>query len=541
MTDEVITYDVIIIGAGPAGLSTAIRLKQLAVQYNKTLSVCILEKGSNIGAHILSGAVLEPRSLKELLPDKWQEAPFDCEVTSDQFFYLTERKYYRLPTPRSLNNAGNFIMSLGDLCVFLAAQAEQLGCEIYPGFAATKMLYNNDGAVIGVSTGPVGLTKDGEESAHYQPGMLLYAQQTIVAEGCRGQLSQEVIKKFQLNTHSNPQTYGLGIKELWHIKPDNHQPGKVFHTIGWPLDHATYGGSFVYHYTDNIVAIGFVIGLDYQNTWLNPHAEMQRFKNHPLIRTILHEGERVAYGAKSLCEGGWQSLPKLTFPGGMLVGDSAGFLNVAKLKGIHTAIKSGILAANECFKALNEQTSAIEITNYNQQIKESWLGNELYRVRNIRPGFNHGLFWGLANAAFETYISRGYSPWTLNNHADYNRLKPAHLTKKIHYPKVDDQLTFDRLSSVFLSNTFHDENQPCHLQLLKPRLAIDVNYNIYNSPETRYCPANVYEIITNAGKPYLQINAQNCIHCKTCDIKDPKQNIIWTAPEAGNGPNYVRM
>lgn len=542
MDHETMQYDVIIIGAGPAGLSAAIKLKQLASKQNKSLSVCILEKGAQVGSHILSGAVLEPRSLQALLPDYWQEAPLDTAVTEDYFYYLSSSRSFKLPTPKQMHNQGNFIISLGELCQFLAKQAEQLGCEIYSGFAATNVLYNREGAVIGVATGDVGIDKEDNKTVNYQPGMHLHAKQTLFAEGCRGQLSQHLMTRFQLRKGVQPQTYGLGIKEIWEINPNKHQLGHVIHTVGWPLDQATYGGSFIYHFSKKRVSIGFVVGLDYKNPWLNPFAEFQRFKTHPFVKHLLSGGERISYGARALNEGGWQSMPKLTFPGGALIGDSAGFLNVPKIKGIHTAMQSGIFAAEACYEALaREPQHPIEIVAYTEQVKNSWVADELYKARNIRPGFRFGLFTGLALAAFETYISRGKSPWTLKNHADDLTLKPANQSKKIDYPKPDGILTFDRLSSVYLSNTFHEENQPCHLKLRDKSLAISVNYREYDSPETRYCPAAVYEIVEGNAGPKLQINAQNCIHCKTCDIKDPRQNIIWTAAEGGGGPNYVGM
>nr|WP_207384497.1 electron transfer flavoprotein-ubiquinone oxidoreductase [Legionella impletisoli] len=535
-------YDVVIVGAGPSGLAAAIRLKQLAVKENCDVSVCILEKGAHIGAHILSGAILEPSSLKELLPDSWQQAPLNTPVTRDKFYYLSKQRAFRLPTPKPMHNKGNYIISLGELCQYLAGIAEELGCEIYPGFAATDILYDGDGQVIGVSTGELGIDKEGQKTDHYQPGMHLHAKQTLFAEGCRGQLSRNLMNRFDLRQTCQPQTYGLGIKEIWRVSPEKHRLGEVVHTLGWPLDHQTYGGSFIYHFSEHRVSIGFVVGLDYQNPWLNPFSEMQRFKTHPFIRSLLEDGERIEYGARALSEGGWQSLPKLTFPGGALIGDAAGFLNVPKIKGIHTAIKSAMVAAEVCFNALNESSDEVfELKNYQQTLQQSWLGDELYKVRNIRPGFKYGLLPGLINAAFETYITRGHSPWTLSNHADHLTLKPAKECKEIHYPKPDGVLTFDRLSSVYLSNTFHEENQPPHLKLRDKSLAIDVNYKIYASPETHYCPAAVYEIVQEESGPRLQINAQNCIHCKTCDIKDPRQNIVWFAPEGGGGPNYIGM
>ncbi|MFA5960138.1 MAG: electron transfer flavoprotein-ubiquinone oxidoreductase [Tatlockia sp.] len=535
-------YDVIIVGAGPAGLSAAIKLKQLSATEKKPLSICILEKGAEVGAHILSGAVLEPRSLQELLPENWQEAPLDTPVTEDSFYILSKKKAYRLPTPKQMKNEGNYLISLGALCKFLARQAEQLGCEIYPGFAATEVVYNEANQVIGIATNPVGIDKMGHKTANFQPGMRLQARQTLFAEGCRGQLSQTLIQHYRLRDNKHPQTYALGIKEIWQVDPAKHQIGKVIHTVGWPLDHATYGGSFIYHLSNNRVAVGFVVGLDYKNPWLSPFAELQRFKTHPLLRDLLTGAERISYGARALNEGGWQAMPKLTFPGGALIGDAASFLNVPKIKGIHTSMQSGLYAAQACFDLLSkEENTEVEITSYTEKVNHSWVADELSKARNIRPGFRYGLFPGLLNAAFETYISRGKSPWTLAHRADYTTLLTAEKAKKIDYPKPDGLLTFDRLSSVYLSNTFHEPDQPCHLKLRNPLLAIRVNYQQYASPETRYCPAAVYEIVEDDKGLQLQINAQNCIHCKTCDIKDPRQNIVWCAPEGGGGPNYIDM
>lgn len=534
---EVMNYDVVIVGAGPAGLAAAIRLKQLEPE----LSICILEKGAEVGAHLLSGAVLEPRSLMELLPKDWQHAPLDAPVISDEFYLLTQKRHIRLPTPPNLENEGNYIISIAELCKFLAKTAEDLACEIYPGFAATEVLFNDDQQVMGVATGAVGIDKSGHKTNNYQPGMHLHAKQTLFAEGCRGQLSELLIKRYHLRQHKSPQTYGLGIKEIWQSPNPIYKPGHVIHTVGWPMDHKTYGGSFIYHLSNNRIALGFVVGLDYSNPWLSPFEEMQRFKTHPFVKPMLEGAERISYGARALNEGGWQSLPELTFPGGALIGDAAGFLNVAKIKGIHAALKSGMLAAEACVNELQKPSPSSTLIDYPKLFKQSWLAEELYRVRNIRPGFRFGLWPGLMNAAFETFVSKGASPWTFKNHADYKTLKTSKMAKKIDYPKADGKLTFDRLSSVFLSNTHHEENQPAHLKLRDPMLAIDVNYNQYASPETRYCPAAVYEIIHENHHPKLQINAQNCIHCKTCDIKDPRQNIIWQAPEGGGGPNYISM
>ena len=541
MQRESMEYDLIIVGAGPAGLAAAIRCMQLAKEKNKALSICILEKGAEVGSHSLSGAVFETRALDELLPN-WQDlgAPLDLAVSEDCFYYLTEHKAKRLPTPPQMHNHGNYIISLGKLCRFLASQAEQLGVDIFPGFAASEVLFDDTGKVTGVVTGDMGIAKNGEHKPSYQPGMALYAKQTFFAEGCRGSLSKTLIQHFNLNKQAQPQTYGIGIKEIWQVNSPLYQAGKVIHTIGWPLDTNTYGGSFIYHLDKQQVALGFVVGLDYQNPYLSPFEESQRFKTHPFIRPLLAQGERIAYGARALNEGGWQSIPTLTFPGGVLIGCSAGFLNVAKIKGNHTAMKSGMLAAEAFIEHYDQDIT--ELTTYESALRESWIAKELHAVRNIRPGFKKGLWWGLANAAFETYITRGHSPWTLNHHADHDSLNPANQSLKIDYPKPDGKLTFDRLSSVYLTNTFHEEDQPCHLRLIDAKIPLQVNLPLYDAPEQRYCPAGVYEIVKDDNaQAKLQINAQNCIHCKTCDIKDPKQNINWTPPEGGGGPNYVEM
>jgi electron-transferring-flavoprotein dehydrogenase len=541
-TREVMSYDMLIVGAGPAGLSCAIRLKQLALQASRELSVCVIDKGSEVGAHLLSGAVLEPRALNELFPD-WQAlgAPLNVPVTQDTFYFLDHQKAWRLPTPPSMKNHGNYIISLGRFAKWLAGQAENLGVEIYPGFAAAEILYDEKGTVIGVATGDVGIGKSGERGERYTRGVELHARQTVIAEGCRGSLTKMLFEKFNLRQGVDPQTYGLGIKEIWEIDPSKHHLGHVQHTVGWPMDERTYGGSWLYHWENNLVSIGFVVGLDYENTYLSPFEEFQRFKQHPHIRKLLEGGKRLSYGARALSEGGYQSIPKLTFPGGLLIGDAAGFLNVPKIKGNHTAMKSGIVAADALFDHLGQDGS--EVTSYRQKLEQSWLWAELYGVRNIRPSFRAGLWLGLIYSAIDTVLLRGKAPWTFSNHADHKTLKFMHQCKKINYPKPDGVVSFDRLSSVFLSNTNHAEDQPPHLKLRSQAIELDVNIAAYDAPETRYCPAGVYEVLRDAnGKnPKLQINAQNCVHCKTCDIKDPMQNIDWCVPEGGGGPNYQDM
>lgn len=544
---EFMEYDVVVVGAGPSGLSAAIRLKQLAASSDRELSVCVLEKGSEVGGHILSGACFEPRALNELFPD-WKErgAPLNTPATEDYFLFLTETGSHKLPTPPQMQNHGNYVISLGNLCRWLAEQAEALGVEIYPGFAAAEVLYHEDGRVKGVATGDMGVGRDGEHTSNYQPGMELHARQTIFSEGCRGSLTQDLFQRFDLRKDTQPQTYGIGIKELWEVDPAQHQPGKVVHTIGWPVSNDTYGGSFMYHLENNQVVVGYVIGLDYKNPWLSPFEEFQRFKTHPAVRDVFAGGRRIAYGARALSEGGYQSIPKLTFPGGVLVGDTAGFLNVPKIKGNHTAMKSGMVAAEAIFDHLvnneNAEGASAEVVSYAEHLKNSWVCKELYDVRNIRPAFKWGLWPGLMLSAVDTYLFRGRAPWTLSHHADHLALEDKTLHAPIQYPKPDGVLTFDRLSSVFLSNTNHEENQRCHLQLRDESIPITVNLARYGAPETRYCPAGVYEILgEEEGSPRLQINAQNCLHCKTCDIKDPTQNIHWTVPEGGGGPNYPNM
>ncbi|MBU1776241.1 MAG: electron transfer flavoprotein-ubiquinone oxidoreductase [Gammaproteobacteria bacterium] len=540
---EAMEFDVVVVGAGPSGLTAAIRLKQQALKNDQELSVCVLEKGSEVGAHILSGAVIEPRVLDELIPD-WKEkgAPLETAATQDKVLFLTEGGHLRIPTPPQMHNKGNYIVSLGRLCRWLGEQAEALGVEIYPGFAAAEVLYHADGSVKGIATGDMGIARDGEQTAQYQPGMELHAKQTIFAEGCRGSLTKTLFEKFDLRKDSEPQTYGIGIKELWEVPPAQHQQGLVIHTIGWPLSTDTYGGSFLYHLENNLVAVGFVVGLDYSNPWLSPFEEFQRYKTHPAIRPHLEGGRRISYGARSLAEGGFQSLPKLTFPGGVLIGDTAGFLNVPKIKGTHMAMQSGLVAANAVYQLLaSGQGAGQEATQYTDKLKQTWLWKELYRVRNVRPSFRWGLWGGFAYSALDTALM-GYAPWTLSHHEDHACLKTKDRAQRIDYPKPDGKLTFDRLSSVYLSNTNHEENQRCHLQLKDAAVAISVNYARYGSPETRYCPAGVYEIVgEESGTPKLQINAQNCLHCKTCDIKDPTQNINWQVPEGGGGPNYPAM
>ncbi|MDE1902374.1 MAG: electron transfer flavoprotein-ubiquinone oxidoreductase [Alphaproteobacteria bacterium] len=534
MPRERMEYEVLIVGAGPAGLAAAIRLKQL----RPATSVCIIEKGSEVGAHILSGAVFEPRALDELLPD-WRQrgAPLVTPATDDRFVFLTRQRAWRLPTPPLMRNRGNYIVSLGNLCRWLAKEAEATGVEIYAGFAGAEVMYAADGRVAGVATGAMGIGRDGQATAAFQPGVELHAKFTLFAEGCRGSLAKSLESRFGLRAGCDPQSYGIGIKELWEVAADNHHPGRVVHTIGWPLDARTYGGSFLYHLENNQVAVGFVIGLDYANPYLDPFEEFQRFKAHPAIRPTLAGGRRIAYGARALNEGGFQSIPALSFPGGHLIGCAAGFLNVPKIKGSHTAMKSGMVAAETVARQL-----AGEPADFRQTLAASWVWAELRAVRNIRPGFRWGLWAGLAHAAFDTYIVRGKAPWTLRQSADHRALKRADTAQPIAYPKPDGVVSFDRLSSVYLSNVHHEENQPAHLRLRRPADAIAVNYALYDSPETRYCPAGVYEIVKNpAGVPRLQINAANCVHCKTCDIKDPTQNIDWTVPEGGGGPNYPNM
>jgi electron-transferring-flavoprotein dehydrogenase len=541
-------YDVVVVGAGPAGLAAAIRLKQLAAQAGKEIGVCVLEKGSEVGAHILSGAVIDPRAMEELLPDwKKLEAPLNTAVSEDRFMFLTEGGSFKVPDfalPGCFRNHGNYVVSLGNVCRWLGKQAEAAGVEIFPGFAATEVLYSENGAVRGVATGDMGIGKDGKPTDGYQPGMELHAKYTLFAEGCRGHLGKQLQERYKLREGVDPQVYGIGLKELWEIKPEKHKPGLVIHTAGWPLENDTYGGSFFYHLENNQVAIGFVVGLGYSNPYLNPFEEFQRYKTHPAIRPFLEGGKRLAYGARAISAGGLQSLPKLVFPGGALIGDDAGFLNASRIKGSHAAMKSGMLAAEAAFAALGAGRAHDELGTYPEAFRSSWLHDELYRARNFKPWMSKGLVLGTLMVGADQVVLRGHAPWTLHHdHADHETLKTKQEAEPIAYPKPDGVVSFDRLSSVFISNTNHNEDQPAHLTLKDASVPVKVNLELYDAPEQRYCPAGVYEIVRDPdGKnPRLQINAPNCVHCKTCDIKDPTQNIVWVAPEGGGGPNYPNM
>ena len=549
MERDSMEYDVVVVGAGPSGLAAAIRLKQRAAEENREVSVCILEKASEVGGHILSGAVLDPKALNELLPD-WQAqgAPINTPVTAEKFMFLTESGGLSWPTallPPTLRNHGNYIISLANLCRWLGEQAEALGVEIYPGFAASEVLYNEDGAVRGVATGDMGITKEGEQGPNYQLGMELHAKYTFFAEGCRGSLGKQLMERFNLRADCEDQTYGIGIKELWEVEPDRHQQGLIIHTAGWPMVSDTYGGSFLYHLENNQVAVGFVVGLDYKNPHLSPYEEFQRFKTHPKIRDTFEGGRRIAYGARALNEGGIQSLPKLVFPGGVLVGCEAGTLNTPKIKGSHTAMKSGMLAADAAFDALaTENAGNDELSAYPEAFEKSWVHDELWKARNFRPSFKWGLVGGTIYSGFDQLVLGGRAPWTFKHgHADHETLDRASAATPINYPKPDGVLTFDRLTNVSFSATNHEEDQPAHLTLKDASVPIETNLALYDAPEQRYCPAGVYEIIRedDGSNPRLQINAQNCVHCKTCDIKDPTQNIVWVMPEGGGGPNYPNM
>ncbi len=540
-------FDVLVVGGGPAGLGAAIRLKQLAAERGQELGVCVIEKGSEIGAHILSGAVMDPRAINELFPNwKADGAPLNTAVVEDRFLYLSENGARQVPEwmlPDCFKNHGNFVVSLGNVVRWLGQQAEKIGVEIYPGFAACEILYHEDGSVKGVATGNMGVGKDGQHTGNFQPGIELHAKYTFFAEGARGHLGKQLIERFKLDAGKDPQSYAIGLKELWDIKPENHKPGLVVHTAGWPLNSDTYGGSFLYHLENNQVAVGYVVGLAYDNPYLSPFDEFQRYKTHPTIRQFFEGGKRVAYGARAITAGGLNALPKLTFPGGCLIGCEAGFLNAARIKGSHAAIKTGMLAAEAAFAALAENRSKDELSAYPQAFESSWLHEELHKARNFKAAMSKGLWLGTLLVGIDQVVLRGKAPWTMHvKHADHECLRPASEFSPIQYPKPDGKLSFDKNSSVFISNTNHVENQPIHLTLKNASVPVNTNLARYAGPEQRYCPAGVYEFVkSDDGGDRLQINAQNCVHCKTCDIKDPTQNIVWVVPEGGGGPNYPNM